>query len=139
MLGDPTWNQAYVDDLTAARAGFDAALLSQRVAEWDAQIGDSVADDPHRPTIEGFSYATSVASLAAYPALRAEAVDDWLDCRANGGVDADGDDFDSCDECDDDNDQLFPGNPAGEICGDGLDNNCDFLVDDGDEIACPPP
>ncbi|MCB0811468.1 MAG: putative metal-binding motif-containing protein, partial [Flavobacteriales bacterium] len=40
-----------------------------------------------------------------------------------GPSDNDGDGYTSDVDCDDDNDTVFPGNP--EICGDGLDNNCD--------------
>jgi len=41
----------------------------------------------------------------------------------NPGEDADGDGSHSCEDCDDANDDNFPGNL--EVCGDGLDQNCD--------------
>ena len=46
-----------------------------------------------------------------------------------GELDIDGDGFCSDVDCNDDNDQVFPG--AIEVC-DGVDNNCDGLVDDED-------
>lgn len=45
-------------------------------------------------------------------------------------VDGDGDGFSSCQgDCDDTNNTVFPDNP--EICGDGLDNDCNGVADTG--------
>jgi hypothetical protein len=53
-------------------------------------------------------------------------------------VDADGDGSQTCsgfgyveenEDCDDTNSAVHPG--ATEVCGDGLDNDCNFTVDDG--------
>jgi hypothetical protein len=48
-----------------------------------------------------------------------------------GGLDDnDGDGYSPCDgDCDDNDMERFPG--AGELCGDGIDNDCNDLVDDG--------
>ena len=69
--------------------------------------------------------------------------DGWLACDDcdDGDPDAypgdlDGDGFDACDECDDTDDAVNP--DADEVCEDGIDNNCDGLTDDEDEDACPP-
>lgn len=43
-------------------------------------------------------------------------------------VDADGDGYFNCDDCDDEQVTVFPGNP--EAC-DGLDNDCNGAIDDG--------
>jgi hypothetical protein len=57
-------------------------------------------------------------------------------------VDADGDGFTAAVDCDDTNDTIYPG--AVEVLGDGLDNDCDGVVDegvavdaDGDGFAVP--
>jgi hypothetical protein len=44
--------------------------------------------------------------------------------------DQDGDGVTTCDmDCDDDDPTAFPGNPAGDVCGDGVDNDCDSEAD----------
>jgi hypothetical protein len=56
-------------------------------------------------------------------------------------IDADGDGFviaeNECipgGDCDDDNASVYPG--AEEICGDGIDNNCDNAIDEGCVTPC---
>jgi len=66
---------------------------------------------------------------------------DGLECRVapetSGGVcgppcvDDDGDGFCADEECDDSADTIHPG--AAEICGDGLDQDCDAIIDGGCE------
>ncbi|MBI5480963.1 MAG: hypothetical protein HY906_19040 [Deltaproteobacteria bacterium] len=57
--------------------------------------------------------------------------------RAEGCVDADGDGYgvgkgcDGPEDCDDTNPEIHP--KAVEVCGDGIDNNCNLTIDDG----CP--
>ena len=53
-----------------------------------------------------------------------------------GGPDADGDGFGSERDCDDANPAINPGAP--EICDDGIDNDCDGLIDAADP-ECPAP
>ena len=44
--------------------------------------------------------------------------------------DRDGDGFDEVEDCNDANAAVHPSAP--EVCADGLDNDCDLSVDDGD-------
>ena len=41
------------------------------------------------------------------------------------------------DDCDDNNPDIYPGHP--EVCGDGLDNNCNGQIDEGCSTTSPPP
>ena len=51
-----------------------------------------------------------------------------LDTDLDGWMPCDGD-------CDDENADVSP--DADEVCDDGIDNNCDGLIDDEDQEACP--
>lgn len=56
------------------------------------------------------------------------------DAGTDAGVDADGDGFPLPEDCDDTNADIKPG--ATELCFDGLDNDCDALVDCADTVTC---
>jgi len=65
--------------------------------------------------------------------------DDEFGDACDSCIDVDGDDYGEGDEClgSDCNDENFDINPgAFEICDDGIDNDCDRLIDAADE-ACP--
>jgi hypothetical protein len=69
----------------------------------------------------------AVDLLHQYPAKRAKTVDQWLECREQGGPDSDGDGIEWCRDCDDDDPSVHPG--AEEVCND-IDDNCDGLIDE---------
>jgi hypothetical protein len=54
----------------------------------------------------------------------------WVD---TGGYDGDGDGFYEDEDCDDDDAAVNP--VADEVCDDGIDNDCDGLID-GDDDEC---
>jgi hypothetical protein len=50
----------------------------------------------------------------------------------SGNVDVDGDGYVASDDCDDEDYYVNP--EATEVCGDGVDNDCDGLIDDGSAV-----
>jgi len=65
-----------------------------------------------------------------YPTADDGVLDSWtVTLTVDGGFDDDGDGVTVCEgDCDDDNDEVFPGNA--EVC-DGFDNDCNDQVDEG--------
>jgi hypothetical protein len=57
--------------------------------------------------------------------------DDKDGCSIHSDPDQDGDGFSILFDCDDENPSVHPG--ATEVCGDGIDQNCD-----GSDLVCPP-
>ena len=96
----------------------------------DGAIADAASHDPHRSFGDDI-HDGAVDSLIAYPAKRKAAVDAWLGCRSGGGADADGDGFDFCHDCADNDGAMKPG--VAETCN-GLDDDCNGISDD---LECP--
>jgi len=134
VMHDPAWVARYVEDLRAARAGYDLAALEARVDAWSAQIATAAAEDEMKPFAHD-DHLYAIQSLHDAPATRAAYVDAWLDCREHGGPDADGDGAIWCRECDDTTADFGPA--AAESCN-LRDDDCDGYVDEH-EPACPPP
>jgi hypothetical protein len=81
VLADPTWCNRFVEELVLARAAYSPRDMADQLDAWNAQIADSLAEDPHR----GFSpeeHEASLASLKTFLIARAAFVDNWL---ARGG------------------------------------------------------
>ena len=61
---------------------------------------------------------------------RAAFLQSFVDCERKGaGDDRDGDGTRWCDDCRDDDASVHPG--AAEICGNGVDDDCNGVPDDG--------
>jgi hypothetical protein len=93
--------------------------------------GDAAGRDPRRAA----DLASARAELRSYLVDRPHAVERELGCLDAGGheVDRDGDGF-ACLDCNDANPAIRPG--AAETC-DGVDTDCDGVVDDA-PCACAP-
>jgi hypothetical protein len=85
--------------------------------------------DPHTWATPA-QFQTAITTARSIVAQRAQFLQSFVDCERNGnGADQDGDGVRWCEDCDDGNAAVHPG--AAEICGNGVDDNCNGVVDDG--------
>ena len=137
VMADPTWRGRYVEALRTQLARWDVAKILGWIDAWSAQIADAVAQDPHRlrPMEEHIeALAEMRQSVVDRPAYIAK----FLACQDRTGevTDSDGDGYAWCNDCDDGAVGVHPGAP--EICGNGIDDNCNHLVDaEETAAACP--
>jgi hypothetical protein len=131
VINDPEWRAKYVDAIEARLGQFDVSQLQGWVDTWSAQITDAVAQDPHKAaTMDQFR--TAIAKARGEVASRAAFVRSWVACeRGQDQTDADGDGIPWCDDCNDGDVKVRPG--VAELCGNGIDDNCDGQIDEG----CP--
>jgi hypothetical protein len=134
VMGDPTWRGKYIAALRQLLGRWDVARLQGWIDTWWAQIADSVEQDPHRlwtmETIRG-----AVAEMRQEVADRPVYVAKFLACEDGSGdaSDKDGDGFAWCNDCADGNPVVNPA--AVEICGNGIDDNCNRFADTEDGCA----
>jgi hypothetical protein len=144
VMNDPTWRANYIAEIRAMLPRWDVAKIQGWIDAWSAQIAGSVAADPHK-VVSVVDHNDAIAAMRKEVSDRAAFVGKFLGCEDGSGdvTDADGDGTSWCNDCDDQNAAVHPG--AAEICGNGLDDDCNGLVDegcpkvDGGTTVTPPP
>jgi ribosomal protein S19 len=133
VINDPTWRTKYVDAIATQLGHWDVQQFRSWIDTWSAQISDAVSTDPNKAA--AFSdFQTAVGLAREMVEKRPAFLQSFVACeRGQGGADEDGDGARWCDDCDDKNAAVHPGAP--EVCGNGVDDNCDGRIDEG----CPTP
>jgi hypothetical protein len=124
----PAYLQA-VADVTALVQSLD---LDPWIVELAAFLTPLAEQDPRRP-FSMDDMAATVQATRDFLAQRSGEATTWLGCFLTPGVDADGDGATCEQDCDDQDAERYPG--AIDVCGDGIDQDCDTVVDNGPE--CP--
>jgi hypothetical protein len=127
VMADEMWRNRFVETLAQLVEAWDAGGLQARIDRWSAQIAEPLATDPNRCESLEVHQAWQ-RRLRDFMVARPDAVRRWLACYNGGGPDADADGVTWCRDCDDAVPTSYPGAP--EICGDGIDQNCNGLIDD---------
>ena len=131
VLGDAGQRAAYAQSIAGLLARWNVAEIQGWIDAWSQQIAAAAAGDPHLGVDkEDIKEATRRARdvVAGRPAY----LQTFVDCEnrvAGAATDGDGDGHAWCDECDDANAAVHPG--AAEICGNGVDDDCNGVADDG--------
>ena len=132
VMNDPTWRANYIAEIRTMLPRWDVATIQGWIDAWSAQIASAVAADPHK-VVSVEDHNEAVAGMRQEVSDRAAFVGKFLGCEDGSGdvTDADGDGTPWCNDCNDQNAAVHPG--ATEVCGNGLDDDCNGIVDDG----CP--
>ena len=133
VMNDPTWRAQYVNAVATQVARWNSQEILGWIDAWSQQIAGAVAADPHK-WVTADQFNTAVASMRAMVTNRPAYLQSFVGCE-NGdpaqSADQDGDGVPWCNDCDDSNASVHPGAP--EICGNGVDDNCNGVADEN----CP--
>ena len=131
VLDDPTWRAHYTDAIATQVGKWNVTEILGWLDTWSAQIADAVAADPHKwATPDQFKAA--LAATRDVVMHRPEYLQSFVACERGSPADStdqDGDGVPWCNDCDDTNPAVRPG--SAEICGNGVDDNCDGRIDEG--------
>ncbi len=128
---DAGWRAKYAEAIAALLAKWDVGQIQGWIDSWSQQIADAADSDPHA-WATGAQIQQATATARDVVAQRAAYLQTFVDCErgvTGAATDADGDGYRWCDECDDANAAVHPGAP--EICGNGIDDNCNGQIDEG--------
>jgi hypothetical protein len=131
VFADADWRAKYADAIAGLLAKWDVAELQGWLDSWSRQISDAARTDPHTWATPA-DVAQATATARDVIASRAAYLQTFVDCERgvpSAATDADGDGYRWCDECDDRNGAVHPG--AAEICGNGIDDDCNGQIDEG--------
>jgi hypothetical protein len=129
VMNDPTSRKQYVDAIASALSQWDVGQIQGWIDTWSQQISDAATSDPHAWATAA-QFKDAVAKARDMVKTRADFLQSFVDCeRNNTGDDKDGDGVRWCNDCRDDNASVHPG--AQEICGNGIDDDCNGVPDDG--------
>jgi hypothetical protein len=134
VMKDPTWRARYIASIRALLPRWDVGQLQGWIDAWAAQIADAAATDPH--TINSpADHVKAIAGMRDLVSTRADYLRSFLGCQDGTGdtTDGDGDGFAWCNDCDDTHAAVNPG--AAEICGNGIDDDCNGFAD-AQDAAC---
>jgi hypothetical protein len=129
VMNDPSSRKQYVDAIASALSQWDVGQIQGWIDTWSQQIADAVSSDPHAWATSA-QFKDAVAKARDMVKARADFLQSFVDCEQNNtGDDKDGDGVRWCNDCRDDNAAVHPG--AKEICGNGIDDDCNGVPDDG--------
>ncbi len=125
VVAHPDWGLAFLEAMERAVAAFDPDMLEGWLGEWAEQTATAFSEEPHTNFTQ-VEHDQALERLAAYLHARHGWAEAWTRCQQGEDVDADGDGYPACQDCDDTDPTVHPG--AAEACN-LRDDDCDGFTD----------